>query len=75
MSPSIGAAHRASISAANGKLGMIVYFDLPLHDSTWGLTTGKDGRIYIAACGETTGGLSVFILRYHPEDRGPGVPH
>ena len=63
----VGAAQREVIQVVGGQLEMIVYSDLPFHDSTWGLTTGKDGRIYIGACGECYGGLTVFILRYHPE--------
>jgi len=67
MQQAIGAAHRETIPVVGGRLEMIVYSDLPHHDSTWGLTTEKDGRLYIGACGESFGGLSVFLLRYHPE--------
>jgi len=57
------------IDALGGQLEMVVFDKLPLHDSTWGLCTGVDGLVYIAACGETTGGLSVFILSYDPKTR------
>lgn len=57
------------IDAAGGQVEMVVFDKLPHHDSTWGLTTGADGRIYIAACGETSGGLDVFILSYDPRQR------
>jgi len=67
MIPAIGKARRETIPAVGGTMEMIEFSELPHHDSTWGLTTGHDGRIYIAACGETFGGLNVFILRYHPE--------
>ena len=53
--------------AQGGTIEWMQFTALPHHDSTWGLTTGKDGAIYIAACGECFGGLSVFILRYAPE--------
>jgi hypothetical protein len=52
-----------------GELEIIPFEQLPLHDSTWGLCTGADGKIYIGACGEMVGGLSVFILRYDPDTR------
>ena len=50
-----------------GTLELLPFELLPLHDSTWGLCTGHDGKIYIGACGEHVGGLSVFILRYDPD--------
>lgn len=53
--------------AIDGEVEYLPFNKLPKHDSTWALCTGVDGNIYIAACGETTGGLSVFILRYIPE--------
>lgn len=55
--------------ALEGTVEYLPFKELPLHDSTWGLCTGADGNIYIGACGENTGGLSVFILRYRPETR------
>jgi len=54
-------------AAAGGRIEMLTYSLLPMHDSTWGLCTAVDGRIYIAACGELSGGLSVFILSYDPD--------
>ncbi|OPZ91319.1 MAG: hypothetical protein BWY73_01123 [candidate division TA06 bacterium ADurb.Bin417] len=56
-------------SVAGGRLEYLPFEALPLHDSVWGLCTGKDGMIYASACGECTGGLSVFILRYDPAAR------
>lgn len=56
-----------TVRVKDGVLEEIVFDKLPHHDSTWGLTTGKDGRIYIAVCGEGYGGLSVFILSYDPD--------
>ena len=50
----------------DGWLEWLPFELLPRHDSTWGLCTGVDGRIYIGACGECIGGLSVFILVYDP---------
>jgi hypothetical protein len=55
--------------ALDGEIEDLRFDKLPRHDSTWGLCTGIDGNIYIAACGEMTGGLSVFILRYIPETK------
>lgn len=55
--------------AVGGEIEYVRFDKLPTHDSTWGLCTGFDGNIYIAACGEITGGLSVFILRYLPQER------
>lgn len=49
-----------------GVLEWLPFELLPMHDSTWGLCTGVDGKIYIGACGEMIGGLSVFILSYDP---------
>jgi hypothetical protein len=46
-------------------------FDVrPLSDSCWSLQTGPDGRVYIAACTEHTGGESATVLRYnsHTDD-------
>lgn len=50
-----------------GVLEWLPFELLPMHDSTWGLCTGADGKIYIGACGEFTGGLSVFLLSYDPD--------
>jgi len=55
-----------TISALGGRVERVVFDCLPMHDSTWGLCTGVDGTIYPVACGELTGGLSAFILRYDP---------
>jgi len=52
-----------------GTLEFVSFDLLPRHDSTWGLCTGRDGNIYLAACGEGIGGLTVFLLRYIPETR------
>ena len=46
----------------------IVFDLLPVHDTCWSITTGVDGNIYIGVCGELTGGLSVFIVRYNPRE-------
>ena len=61
-------ASRQTIPVVGGTLEMLSYDLLPLHDSTWALATGKDGKVYIGACGEVSGGLSVFILSYDPEE-------
>lgn len=55
------------VKVLGGNLEVVLYDLLPLHDSTWGICTGVDGNIYIGACGECIGGLSVFILRYDPD--------
>ncbi|MCD4824588.1 MAG: hypothetical protein K8S55_08265 [Phycisphaerae bacterium] len=44
----------------------IVFKELPIHDACWAITTGADGNVYVGVCGELTGGLSVFIVRYDP---------
>jgi len=44
----------------------VVFRELPVHDANWSITTGRDGNIYVGVCGELTGGLSVFIVRYNP---------
>ena len=44
----------------------ITFDALPVHDTNWGITTGRDGNVYIGVCGELTDGLSVFIVRYNP---------
>ncbi|MDD2709288.1 MAG: hypothetical protein PHV34_14975 [Verrucomicrobiae bacterium] len=44
----------------------IVFRELPAHETTWAITTGKDGNVYIGVCGELTDALSVFITRYDP---------
>ena len=44
----------------------IIFDALPVHDTNWSITTGADGNIYVGICGELTGGLSVFIVRYVP---------
>ena len=45
----------------------IVFKELPVHDTMWSITTGRDGNIYAGICGELTGGLSAFIARYCPD--------
>jgi hypothetical protein len=67
MNPDANTAARPTIPAVGGRVEMLTFDLLPSHDSTWGLATGRDGNIYIAACGECTGGLSVFILSYDPD--------
>ena len=57
------------VKMVGGELEWLPFEELPLHDSTWSLCTGIDGMIYIGACGEMVGGLSVFILRYDPVKR------
>ncbi|MCL5986033.1 MAG: hypothetical protein M1371_05625, partial [Actinobacteria bacterium] len=49
------------------RLQAIEFSDLPVHDTCWAITTGRDGRIYTAVCGEMTGGLGVYIVAYDPE--------
>ena len=46
----------------------IVFNELPVHDTCWSITTGIDGIIYMAVCGEMTGGLGAYIAAYSPED-------
>ena len=58
-----------TIPALGGTVEHVAFDCLPIHDSTWGLCTGVDGVIYPVACGECTGGLSAFILRYDPVKR------
>ncbi|HOL67236.1 MAG TPA: hypothetical protein PKX93_07260, partial [bacterium] len=55
--------------ALEGEVEYLPIEGLPQHDSVWGLCTGPDGNIYLADCGEITGGLSVFLLRYKPAER------
>ncbi|MCM8770210.1 MAG: hypothetical protein NC911_11220 [Candidatus Omnitrophica bacterium] len=55
--------------ALDGEIEYWPITGLPQHDSVWGLCTGYDGNIYLADCGELTGGLNVFILRYRPTER------
>ncbi|HRU23778.1 MAG TPA: hypothetical protein P5569_07515 [Candidatus Latescibacteria bacterium] len=43
------------------------FSDVPVSDSCWSLSTGPDGRIYIAVCSEGLGGVSVYIARYNDE--------
>ena len=49
------------------KMKSIVFRELPVHDTMWSITTGRDGNIYAGICGELTGGLSAFIARYCPD--------
>jgi len=44
----------------------ITFSKLPVHDTCWSITTGKDGRINVGVCGEMTGGLGVFLVSYDP---------
>lgn len=55
-----------TIKALGGTVEHVEFDALPIHDSMWGLCTGADGVVYPVACGECTGGLSAFILSYHP---------
>lgn len=45
----------------------VIFSALPVHDTCWSITTGKDGKIYVGVCGEMTGGLGVFLVSYDPE--------
>jgi hypothetical protein len=45
----------------------IFFSKLPVHDTCWSITTGKDGRVYVGVCGEMTGGLGVFLVSYDPQ--------
>ncbi|MDD5698939.1 MAG: hypothetical protein PHH77_10025 [Victivallaceae bacterium] len=47
-------------------LKSVIFSELPSHETLWSITTGRDGNIYAGLCGELTGGLSVFIVRYNP---------
>ncbi|MFA7373225.1 MAG: hypothetical protein WC074_06685 [bacterium] len=44
----------------------VIFDKLPMHDTCWSITTGRDGNIYIGVCGELVDALSVFITRYDP---------
>jgi hypothetical protein len=46
----------------------IVFNELPVHDTCWAITTGIDGIVYTAVCGEMTGGLGAYIAAYSPKD-------
>lgn len=39
----------------------------PDADSCWSLSTGPDGRVYIAACAETVPGSTVKLVRYNQQ--------
>jgi hypothetical protein len=43
------------------------FSDVPVSDSCWSLSTGPDGRIYVAVCCERIGGSGVYIARYNDE--------
>ncbi len=45
----------------------IIFDKLPMHDTCWSITTGRDGNIYVGVCGELVDGLSAFIVRYDPQ--------
>jgi len=57
------------VKIRGGSLEEIPFSHLPVHDTVWSLIRGFDGRIYAAACGEHTGGLSAFVIRYDPVAR------
>ena len=40
----------------------------PVSDSCWSLSAGPDGRIYAAACCESSPGQSVKVVRYNEKD-------
>jgi hypothetical protein len=44
----------------------LIFDERPLQDTTWSITTGRDGAVYVALCGEFTGGLSCYLARYDP---------
>ena len=54
-------------SAKRSDLKPIFFTKLPIHDTCWSITTGKDGHIYVGVCGEMTGGLSAFLVSYDPQ--------
>jgi hypothetical protein len=52
--------------AAPATFRPLIFDERPLQDTTWGITTGRDGVIYVALSGEFTGGLSLHLARYEP---------
>jgi len=50
-----------------GKPTFYEFSDVPVSDSCWSLSSGPDGRIYVAVCTERLGGVGVFIARYDDE--------
>ncbi|NIA08081.1 MAG: hypothetical protein GWP14_10700 [Actinobacteria bacterium] len=60
MTPKLGQAAHESV------LRSLCFSELPVHDTVWSINTGADGNIYMGVCGELTGGLSVFLVRYDP---------
>lgn len=44
------------------------FTECPESDSCWSLSTGPDGRIYAAACVESTPGRSAKVTRYNEEN-------
>lgn len=45
------------------------FSEQPLSDSCWSVQTGPDGRVYIAACTEHTGGETATVLRYNEKNQ------
>ena len=46
------------------------FSEVPVSDSCWSLSTGPDGRIYVAVCSEGLGGVAAIIARYDDETDG-----
>ena len=42
----------------------VILDKLPIHDTSWSMTAGADGKIYCAACCEMTGGAAAYMVRY-----------
>ena len=53
-------------AAASPKFRQLIFDEKPLQDTTWGITTGRDGAIYVGLCCEHLGGQTVYIGRYNP---------
>jgi len=60
------AATKAAAPEAGPRFRPLVFDQRPLQDTTWSITTGREGAIYVGLCGENTGGLSVHLARYDP---------
>jgi len=73
MARKVGARHALPVLGGGGRTArpgprfrQLIFDELPLQDTTWSITTGRDGKIYVALCCEHTGGQSVHLARYDP---------
>ncbi len=46
------------------RVKIVDFTEMPVHDTSWALTSGPDGNAYVGVCCEHTGGVAAVVSRY-----------